>query len=115
MEKLIFDVIKDKCYHHVLATSGNWAQTIQVCHNAKRANWEEKLEQLIDEFKEINGENYRFVQLTMWARMIESQQWDSNKKLPPAAMICGSCSKEKPNSWDTTASALTNAAVTFVP
>ena len=81
----------------------------------KRANWEEKLEQLIDELKEINGENYRFVQLTMWARMIESQQWDSNKKLPPAAMICGSCSKEKPNSWDTTASALTNAAVTFVP
>ena len=81
----------------------------------KRANWEEKLEQLIDELKEINGENYRFAQLTMWARMIESQQWDSNKKLPPAAMICGSCSKEKPNSWDTTASALTNAAVTFVP
>ena len=80
---------------------------------SKRANRECKLEQLTDELKEIHGENYSYAQLKMWARMIEGQQWDSKEKLPPVPMICGSYSKQKSNSKDTTASALTDAAVAF--
>ena len=42
--------------------------------------------------------------------MIKGQHWDS-KENPPVPMICGSYSKQKSNSKDTTASALTDAAV----
>ena len=48
--------------------------------------------------KEIHGENYTHAQLTMWARMIEAQQWKSKKK---PTMICGSYSKEKSNTKGT--------------
>ena len=78
---------------------------------SKRANRECKLEQLTDELKEIHGENYRYAQLKMWARMIEGQQWDSKEKPPPVPN--GSYSKQESNSKDTTASALTDAAVAF--
>ena len=80
---------------------------------SKRANRECNLEELTDELKEIHGENYSYDQLKMWARMIEGQQWDSKEKPPPVPMICGSYSKQKLNSKDTTASALTDAAVAF--
>ena len=46
--------------------------------------------------------------------MIEGQQWDSKEKLPPVPIICGSCSKEKSNSKDTTASALTHLHMPYV-
>ena len=79
----------------------------------KKAARESKLEELTDELKKIHEDKYSYAQLKMWARMIESQQWNSKENPPPDSvpMICGSFSKEKRK--DDTAGIITEAAVAF--